>query len=197
MIFVSDLDDCLLNTSKDIMSRLEFHFGIAFDWEKIYDYSIEKSFCLDKEIVSKFVTESLQGWSSKPIEGAVATFNLIAEKYFPAYILSHRRSYLYEHTKRRLDDLGFRDYKLILTHEEKNPTPDKARIINELEADIVIEDRPDTINSLYKNTNSVVLIYDRPWNRGIDENHRVKRVWSWYHLYYWYFGGDYDDYRRI
>ena len=174
-----DLDDCLIATSEDIVYRLESYFGIKFDWTQIKDYSIEKNFCLDKEIVAHFVKESLEGNTTKPIENSVAIFNNIARKHFPAYIISHRRAYLYEHTKKRLDDLGFKNYELILSHEGSNTTPNKARIINELQIELVVEDRPDTILDLYKSTDSIVIIFNRPWNSEIDENERILRVSNW------------------
>lgn len=180
MKIVVDIDDTILETSKDIVYRLESHFGIKFDWNSITEYDLERIFCLDHDIVRKFIDESLEGSTSKPFYDCVATLNFIGESHSPIFIVSHRQAYLYDHTKKRLDDLGIKQYALILSYSTNSQgTPDKSRIINDLQADVAIDDRPDIIMDIYNNTSVHIIIMDRPWNRSIRDNDRLIRVFNW------------------
>ena len=46
-------------------------------------------------------------------------------------------------------------------------------------ADFVIEDRPDTIDDIYRRTECNILVMDKPWNREIAENGRISIVRDW------------------
>ena len=178
MIVAIDLDDCIIETSKDIIYRLESHFGIKFDWDSINEHNLERVFCLDKEIIERFVDESLENSTAKPFENVVTVLNNIGHRI---YIISHRRAYLYDHTKKRLDDLGLKQYELILSYSKNSEgTPNKSRIINDIQADIVVEDRADTIMDLYEKTRANIIIYDRPWNTTVRKNDRIYRAYNWY-----------------
>jgi uncharacterized HAD superfamily protein len=178
VIVAIDLDDCIIETSKDIIYRLESHFGIKFDWDSINEHNLERVFCLDKEIIERFVDESLENSTAKPFENVVTVLNNIGHRI---YIISHRRAYLYDHTKKRLDDLGLKQYELILSYSKNSEgTPNKSRIINDIQADIVVEDRADTIMDLYEKTRANIIIYDRPWNTTVRKNDRIYRAYNWY-----------------
>jgi len=45
-----------------------------------------------------------------------------------------------------------------------------------LNYDVFIDDNPLLANELTKKKSSRLLLYDRPWNRGVEENEYVKRV---------------------
>ena len=181
MKIVVDLDDCIIETSKDIIYRLESNLGIKFDWESINEHNLEKVFSLDAEIVRKFVDESLENSTAKPFDDVVAVLNVIGGKYPPIYIVSCRRSYLYDHTKKRLDDLGLKQYELILFYSKNSEgTPNKYRIINDIQADVVVEDHAGIITDLYDKTKASIIVHDRPWNRNIRDNERIYRAYSWY-----------------
>jgi uncharacterized HAD superfamily protein len=182
MIIGVDLDDVLLKTSNTIVSMLERNLGVELDWENISDYSISKSFDLDKNIVEQHIKLALESDIIEPEPNAVKIFNWISD-LFPTFIVSRREHYLYDHTLKVLDKLGFSAYRLITFHDRDNGSKpkykDKDEIVNKYGIELFVEDRPSTIRNIYNNTGSEILIYDKPWNKIFMDDSRIRRVHSW------------------
>ena len=45
--------------------------------------------------------------------------------------------------------------------------------------DIIIDDNPNLVDAIRKYENKQLLLYDQPWNQGIKENTKIKRVYNW------------------
>lgn len=182
MRIMVDLDDCLLKTSHTIINLLNRINNLSLDWSKIGDYSISKTFNLDDNLVEQHVKMALESNILEPQDNAVKMFNWVSSLH-STFIVSRREHYLYNHTVEVLENLGFQGYKLILFHDNDDSTvpkyKDKYEIVNQYGMELVVEDRPDTIENIAKHTLAETLIYDRPWNVGIKESHNKKRVYSW------------------
>jgi len=177
-----DLDDCLIRTSQVIIQLLNRINNLSLDWNKIENYSIEKSFGLSPKLVEQHVKMALESSIIEPEYNAVKIFNQLSDLY-SCFIISRREHYLYNHTAKTLDNLGFNGYRLILFHENDNGTTpkynDKHEIVNKYDINLMIEDRPSTIENIAKHTEAETLIVDKPWNRKIQESFNKRRVHSW------------------
>jgi 5'(3')-deoxyribonucleotidase len=176
-----DLDDCVFDTSTPIIERLNEEFKIDIKWEDLNTFELEEQYNLDKKKVNKIVQEVLKT-DLKPIFGAVEAIKFFTYVCDGVYLISFRKQSLLEHTVNNLAKIGFTNgrHKLILTRaRDKDGSPAKWKIVNENDIDIIIEDRADTIESLYKNTKATILVFDRPWNRSVKENDRIYIMERW------------------
>lgn len=175
-----DIDDVVLDTSSLIISELKKIVG-DIEIEKIQSFELEKHLDIDKRKVEKVVKNILELNYIPPIEGAIEGLKKLGEKYKPIYFISNKKSYLYEHNLKLLDNLNLDiDYELHLCTKTAQGVPNKARIINDLNITLFIEDRSDTIEDIIKRTSSFVFVFDKPWNRQLKTVlGRMLRVKDW------------------
>ncbi|MBD3216148.1 MAG: hypothetical protein GF311_26275 [Candidatus Lokiarchaeota archaeon] len=67
---------------------------------------------------------------------------------------------------------------LILVHEK--PYDIKLR----LNYDLYIDDNPHLANAIRERNDEVLLLYDQPWNRVIDESENIIRVFNWKEIHH-------------
>lgn len=179
MLVISDLDDCILQTSQEILRRVNQEFESEYQIEDCYSYSISQSFNLDEEIVSKCVEKALLSTKDlKNIPGAILGLNWVSS-FCDLWIVSKRPDYLTQITQDALTIKGLKDFHLFLSHPVDKDYVNKIEVANDLKADVFIEDSPETVMDLYEQTDCRILIFDRPWNRGIKENSRISVVRNW------------------
>jgi uncharacterized HAD superfamily protein len=181
-IIGTDLDDVLIKTADVILYLLERYYRKSFDFNQITQYSIANSLNIDRKIEEQHVKMAIESDIMEPEQNAVQVFNWLSDLH-PMYIISRREHYLYNHTVQTLNRLGFRSYRLILFHENDDSSvphyKDKYEIINKYGIELYIEDNPSMIENIYKHTDAECLIYDKPWNQGLLDNERRRRVYSW------------------
>jgi len=167
-----DLDDCLLNTSRLILDRINQYFSKSIKLEEVVSFHIEKLFNLNAEVVDMIVQECLST-IIRPNRYAVEALNFLSDFYDICFI-TNRRSTQYQSTKTNLEVLGFKfKYDFYLCNKDSRGIPAKAELLNKLGIEFIIEDRPDTIEDIYNRTNCNILVMDKPWNRNIAENGRI------------------------
>ena len=173
-----DLDDVVLDTTKAIIDVLKDKHNIYIDANDIDVYDIGESTGLDHELISLVVNEAINSEYIEPIFGAVPTINWLGNYLKPIYFLTNR--YDYKSTLEQIQYLEFDiEYEIHLCKKTNNGVPNKAKLINDLGINTVIEDRVETIMDIYKRTNADIVVFDKPWNKCVEENDRIFRVKSW------------------
>jgi len=173
-----DLDDVVLDTTKAIIDVLKDKHNIYIDANDIDVYDIGESTGLDHELISLVVNEAINSEYIEPIFGAVPTINWLGNYLKPIYFLTNR--YDYKSTLEQIQYLEFDiEYEIHLCKKTNNGVPNKAKLINDLGINTVIEDRVETIMDIYKRTNADIVVFDKPWNKYVEENDRIFRVKSW------------------
>lgn len=173
MNIITDLDDCVIDTSHEIIKRLEKIYNRKFDWNYISEHNVEKCYNLDREIVRDCINKTLASPIVPIIEDSVSTILKLLEKN-DVYILSHRPLYLYDHTRNMLNKIGLDKVLLILEYDDS-----KSEIAKSLDANIVIDDKAETLIDYYNKTDCVCFIMNKPWNQNLDEDWRMVRADSW------------------
>jgi len=173
-----DLDDVVLDTTKAIIDVLKDKHNIYIDANDIDVYDIGESTGLDHELISLVVNEAINSECIEPIFGVVPTINWLGNYFSPIYFLTNR--YNYKSTLEQIQYLEFDiEYEIHLCGKTNNGVPNKAKLINDLGINTVIEDRVETIMDIYKRTNADIVVFDKPWNKYVEENDRIFRVKSW------------------
>jgi len=173
-----DIDDVVLATTEKIISILEDKYNILVNMDDINVYDIAESTGVDPKLIPIIVNEAINSEYIDPIFGAVSTINWLGNYFKPIYFISNR--YSYQPTLDQIQQLELdTEYEIHLCGKANNSTPNKAKLINDLGIDTVIEDRADTIMDIYKRTDATILIFDRPWNKYVEENDRIHRVRNW------------------
>ena len=182
-----DIDDVVLATTEKIISILEDKYNILVNMDDINVYDIAESTGVDPKLIPIIVNEAINSEYISPMVGAVATINWLGHYFEPIHFISNR--YLYQPTLDQIQQLELDvEYKIHLCKEATNGIPDKAKLINELGIDIIIEDKAETIVDIYNKTNATILIFNRPWNTSFEvDNIRTFRVKTWLiDIIYWF-----------
>lgn len=77
----------------------------------------------------------------------------------------------------------FKKYKLYFD-EMHFDCKNKVKKIKALNIDCILEDSPENIQEIYKQTNAIIFMMDNYSNRNIKENDRIIRVFSMTDFYY-------------
>ena len=177
-----DLDDTLFNTSKYIIDYLKHYYDYDINFEDITVCNLEVTHPhIPIELVHEAVYSAITTTELEPFKNAVETVNYVAERN-STYILSYRDLDLTYITKDLLVRNGINIDKINVLHtkNKSNGIPDKAKFVAINDIDIVCEDNTNIIFDLYDRTIcSRIFIFDRPWNRFIEDNDRIVRIKSW------------------
>jgi hypothetical protein len=182
LILGTDLDDCVLETARSIIAKIKQDCGININYDDICSYNLEDH--ISKEYHSKIqeiVYSVLQHTDSiEVVSSSILVLNWITLLTKKVYVVSHRPSSVYDHTKQVLENIGLSRFELIFTHEDNVcDYLHKYRVINDYGINVFIEDKPETIMDLFNFTSCEILVFNRPWNKSIKENSRITVCNSW------------------
>jgi len=173
-----DIDDVVLATTEKIVSILKDKYDLLVNVDDINVFNMEESVGVDPKLIPVVVNEAINSEYIEPIFGAVSTINWLGNYYEPIYFISNR--YSYESTLEQIQYLELdTEYEIKLCGKTSDGTPNKAELINDLGITTVIEDRMETILDICVRTSANILVFDRPWNKDIEENDRIYRVRNW------------------
>jgi len=173
-----DIDDVVLATTEKIVSILKDKYDLLVNVDDINVFNMEESVGVDPKLIPVVVNEAINSEYIEPIFGAVPTINWLGNYYEPIYFITNR--YSYQSTLDQIQQLELdTEYEIKLCGKTSDGTPNKAELINDLGITIVIEDRMETILDIYVRTSANILVFDRPWNKDIEENDRIYRVRNW------------------
>ena len=176
-----DLDDCVFETSTKIAEVISKKIDKEIDLSDMSTYYFEHKYNLEEKFMAEVVSGALSSYLEE-VPNCVQVINWLGH-FYPLHFISLRRDELMQHTLSNLYKIGINPIfsNLHFVRKEKG-VPAKAKIINELEITDMVEDRPDTILDLYNRTEANILVFDKPWNKSIEENSRIKRVKDWFEI---------------
>jgi len=179
-----DLDDTTLDTSTEIIKEASKRLGKELDRELCSNFSISETYGIKPKIVKDIVQSVLWRDYIPPLPYAIDCLNMIwLTLNCEILFISNKHKEIYDHDIKLLKDLGLHTpFILHLVGKAKNGTPEKAKIINQEDVRLFVEDRPDTILDILANTSCNIVVMDTPWNQGIQEGYRVLKVKSWLEL---------------
>ena len=173
-----DIDDVVLATTEKIVSILKDKYDLLVNVDDINVFNMEESVGVDPKLIPVVVNEAINSEYIEPIFGAVSTINWLGNYYEPIYFITNR--YSYQSTLDQIQQLELdTEYEIKLCGKTSDGTPNKAELINDLGITTVIEDRMETILDICVRTSANILVFDRPWNKDIEENDRIYRVRNW------------------
>ena len=181
-----DIDDVVLATTEKIVSILKDKYGVLVNVDDINVFNMEESVGVDPKLIPVVVNEAINSEYIEPIFGAVPTINWLGNYYEPIYFITNR--YSYQSTLDQIQQLELdTEYEIKLCGKTSDGTPNKAELMNDLGITTAIEDRMETILDIYVRTSANILVFDRPWNKDIEENDRIYRVRNWIpDIIYWF-----------
>ncbi len=181
--FGTDMDDCLIDTSSQILKVL------GKPGKKIYNsisrYEISKCLNIPIEIVEKVIEYVLNLENIptiKDVEEYLPKIYTIVD-YFSIITLRKpsSRPLVVGSVQNLLGET--KSFHLFLSDRRANGVPDKASIIEKIKLDVFVEDRFATSLDIVEKTNCKVFLFDKPWNRNRRKHHGIIRVFSWEEIY--------------
>lgn len=167
-----DFDDVIIDTTDAVIDTLGLFFNEVYNIESITQYNIADSLWLDQKIVNDAIDVTLTNEEFSIVKDSGAVIKWLSQ-FYDLYIVTSRHKDYLPSVNTILERNGILDYiKLSISSD------DKIDIFNYLKINTIIEDRSMYIKSASElgfNT----LVYDKPWNRKINNTDRTQRVYNW------------------
>ena len=173
-----DCDDvlvCCFNTFLKYYNK-KYKTNVKFENQKYHDLKLYDYENFEEEFF-KFHLKNLEKLTF--FKGVKTNLKKI-KKNHSLNVITSRLKNEKNKTKKWLSDNFGKDFfnEIIFTSDFQKDK--KGLISKEKDFDIVIEDAPHHIFDYLENTNSIVFVFDRPWNKEVKEDKkRVFRVKSW------------------
>lgn len=157
----------------------------AYSWEEMFETSFREIVCYGIRIFIKYCKECAPRENAQSViarlnqEGHVL-YEVTARKFVTMRnpLGAYSRSMLLKWYEKH----GFR-FKQILFCSEQNTAVEKTESCLSIQAEIMIEDRPEVAKYLAEN-GITVLLFDAPYNQEVS-GERIVRVRSWDEVYEW------------
>jgi hypothetical protein len=185
----TDLDDCIVNTAELIVMLLNIRFNKCVDVKDAKSYNLEVLYPDVPDNVVKYAVSDVISLATVPLVEVNADYyiNRLSSYYNTVlHVITYRPNDVYRSTLQLLQDNLIKNFKLHFVSGKNGrytptiQTPDKAKLINDLELNIYIEDRPDIIEDILDKTKCQIIVYERPWNKGKFENsERLQNCKTW------------------
>ena len=180
MILGVDLDDCIVRTADEIMKELGYSAEIL---SRIDGYSISDALGIDERVVRDAIDRVLEKDEISYRDDFVDVISRLRDRFYPIHIVTNRHRRFLDSTMRLLMNAPVEfGFKLHFCVKNKHGIPDKSRIIVREGIDVFVEDRTETVLDIYDKTGVRIFLLDRPWNKDVVENSRIKRVRDWWEI---------------
>jgi len=189
-----DFDDVMYQTSSLIIEEVNKKFNLNIRLQDLNNNffleEVLKGYSKDIEDIKRYVHDliitSYEIEKELYLEDNLCWLSYIQVIDNVVEVITNRKENSIQATESLLNnlydkiDINFNLYMIGSQDYSFSNLPAKDIILNETNAEVFIEDRADTIETVLKNTNCKVLIYDKPWNRSLKEdNKRSYRVFNW------------------
>jgi len=177
-----DLDDVVVDFVNGFLKTYELIYGKKFPFEKIISYNFCKCLKIPKEEAYGLVNRFYETDYFKNIvfiKGAKEGIHKLAKKgqiYFvtarPLKIKDKTRVFIEEH---------FPNIFLEIIHSGdlfSNQGPTKATICKKKNIEFLIDDNKNYAIECASN-GTKVLLFDKPWNKDLDNDKNIYRVYNW------------------
>ena len=186
-----DYDDCLCETARHFSGLVMDMFGIDVPYESIGYFDLQKSFSLtegqfEEMMIRAHSPEVLLSYEETP--GAIETVKGWAEAGHDISIITGRPYSSYEASREWLDIHGLEGVRLYCLNKYGRDSFTKNMEFSlevedyyRMHFDYAIEDSPSAFRCFEHLPDLKVMVYDRPWNRGIrlpGENYHRCSGWS-------------------
>lgn len=168
-----DLDDTVYHTALEIITVIGRFYNQVFSLHDLTSHSIEKSLCVDKDVVRDAVDITIERTDLYMIDGAKDTLKWLS-LYYNIHFITFRPPEFIQSTLKLLNRFEV-PYELHMCDRAKG----KSSIISKFDIKYHIEDFGEVAEDLYEKTKCTVLLKDRPWNYSVEENDRIIRVFNW------------------
>lgn len=170
-----DLDDTLCEFVKPFLKEWN-KLGHDKKFEDIYTYYLSDALDRPQEEISQFLVdlEAKHAYAlSDPLPKAVEVMNRLYHSGHEIYVVTGRRNA--SEAMRWLDEASIKYEDLYLTRE-------KTKVLKSINADLFIDDMPFNVEDS-SGAGIDTLLMDKPWNREVDENDYLTRVFGWEQIF--------------
>lgn len=176
--FGTDLDDCILNTTKWLKEAAWDKYGVKIPVDSISRYDIIRYCNMNLPTFNTLLDDMYKAVPELNKDVKEVLFEIVKDYYnikFPLYIITARpHDFVYE-TFRCLKKYKIDHLFCVFSGKEKYD------LINKLGIEIFVEDRFLYAKEIIDNTNCTILLMNKPWNKGreIDDD-RFIRINNWF-----------------
>ncbi len=181
------MDDVLAQSTKTFIRIIENEFGKAVRFEDIHSFDLKKSFGLSDMEFDHFFElahrpETIVSYESMP--GAVESLENWSNKGYDISIVTGRLTCAYEASKHWLINhkVPHNAFLIVNKYGRGEMDPDLCISLEELSEKkfgFAVEDSATMAQYIARKMETPVLLYDRPWNRVIDNDDAIHRFTSW------------------
>ena len=185
-----DMDDVLCDTATAYTVLVKQYFGKQFQLEQIHSFNLQKSFALnDEENRHMFELAHRREFTLalQPFEGVSTALSIWKEKGLHLAIVTGR------HTCARNDSLDWLhhhaipyDAFIMVDKYNRSGTDHSVAIsmttLSLMSFAFAIEDHSDMANYLGTVMKVPVKLFDRPWNRHVQDTETISRFTDWHSL---------------
>jgi len=169
-----DIDGVISDFVTTFIKLVHEKYGVTLTEEEIYCHDLNLVLGITKKECNDLITETLK--QDLPLnKGAKETIEKLSSEGHKIYLLTARFDALAKVTKDWLKRKGIPYTELLqLTEGEK--------YLANVNLDIVVEDcLQDALE--WSQKVKTILMYDHPWNKTLNVNNLIKRVYSWDEIY--------------
>ncbi len=186
-----DLDDVIASTVKVLIDIVKREFGKTVTYEQISDFDLKKSFQLSQfeyEHLFEVVHRPEEILNMDVIDGAIDVLNLWTSKGHPISIVTGRLTSTYDSSLEWLSKHNVPYESFTIVDKYSRPNMDKNIAISleqlsDMAFHLAVEDSAAMAVFLSNDMATPVALLDRPWNREIESNSRLKRYSNWQDLH--------------
>lgn len=178
-----DIDEVLAETLEAFLDYHNKKYKTSFCKEQFYTYDWWEIMNISvKKILDRFYDfiKTDHGSNIVPVEGAVETIKYLSKNNKlslitgrPKKIFKETHDWINRYFPKCIEEIHFTgDY----VNPIKNIT--KGNICKQINASFIIEDVPRYSENCAQ-AGVDVFLFDRPWNQGVEQNDKIRRVYSW------------------
>ncbi|MDJ0621543.1 MAG: HAD hydrolase-like protein [Desulfocapsaceae bacterium] len=185
-----DLDDVLCDTAGAYLRLIKQEFNLDIAFEDVFSFDLKRSFGLSDEQnkhMFKLAHSKEFVLELEVIDGVQKILVDLHNKGIKLAIVTGRHTSAYLSTQQWLDSQAIPFDSLVMVDKYGWPETNPAIAVSLDQLDLTrytmcIEDNPDMVAYLSDIHGKQVLLFDRPWNREIQESQQVRRFSSWKEL---------------
>lgn len=187
-----DMDDVLCETAIALCDIARREFGRSVDYRDVTDFDLQKMFSLSDADMERFrifshTNDALLSFSKTP--GAIDGVKSLVASGHHVDIVTGRPASSHAGTEGWLEAAGLDDIAVtyvdkynrsgIFEHAKDDPPTVSFEDLERRGYNVVIDDSPLALERLAKWSGSLVLVFDRPWNKAFDLAPNMRRVFNW------------------
>ncbi len=182
-----DMDDVIASTVKALIDIAKREFGKTVTYEQITDFDLKKSFQLSQneyDHLFEVVHRPKEILNMEVIDGAIEILNSWSSKGYPISIVTGRLTSTYDSSLEWLSkhNVPYDSFTIVDKYSRPNMDPNIAiplEQLSDMAFHLAVEDSAAMAKFLSNDMNTAVALLDRPWNREIELNSKLKRYSNW------------------